>query len=803
MRFLLPLLIILAGTPALAQSGNERASGGRRAALIGFSGRITDATTGKPLPGASIYFADIRVGTTTDASGRYTFRNIVAGHHLIEVSHVGYNTIVEHIDFVSETQKDFALSAAVVENQGVTVTGVTNATNTRKSPIPVTLMRRSQLLQTPSTNIIDALTRQPGVSQVSTGPAISKPVIRGLGYNRVVVINDGIRQEGQQWGDEHGIEIDEQSVTRVEILKGPASLTYGSDALAGVVNFITNVPVAEGTLRGNIFSGYQTNNRQASIHGNIAGNFHGFNWNLYGSHRAASDYRNHRDERVLNSRFREANFGGYAGINKSWGYSHLIFSSFNQDAGIVEGERDDVTGRFLMFGGSPLERIATENDLEERKLITPYQNIRHYKLVSDNSFAVGNSRLKLNAGFQNNLRKELGNPEDPSEAELYFDLKTFNYNLQWVLPERSEWHTTIGASGMYQQNANKGEEAIIPEYDLFDIGGFVFTQKDFKQVTLTGGLRYDNRSITSHELMEDTDVKFASFKRSFSNFSGSAGISYAPADFLTVKANIARGFRAPTLSELASNGAHEGTNRYEYGDQDLGSEKSLQFDGGIEVDYDHLTFSLNAFHNRINDFIFYSRLESAFGGDSVLNVDGEDLQAFRYSQNDAKLSGLEMVIDVHPHPLDWLHFENTISFVRGRFDDAIDGSVNLPLIPAPRWISELRANFNTAGKSLRNLYFRFEADHNFVQNRPFFGYNTETSTPAYTLLNAGLGADITSQDQTVISIHLAAINITGHAYQNHLSRLKYAATNNVTGRQGVFNMGRNFSLKVNVPLRFK
>lgn len=767
------------------------------------SGKITDSKTGLPLPGASIYLADARIGTIADANGLYRFKNVPQGHHLVEVSHLGYTTVVEHIDLLKDLEKDFALIPTVIENIGVTVTGVTQATSVRNSPIPVTLIRKAHMLQIPASNIIDMLAKQPGISQISTGPAISKPVIRGLGYNRVVVINDGVRQEGQQWGDEHGIEIDELSVSRAEILKGPGSIVYGSDALAGVINLITNVPVSEGTVRGNIFTSLQTNNKLFGLNANVAGNKNGFNWNLYGSSKSAKDYENDFDEKVLNSRFNEKNFGGYIGFNKSWGFSHIVFSSFNQNLGIIEGDRDSASGAFLLFAGTPLERIATHQDFNERNVFAPYQKVTHHKIVSDNSFSFRKSRLKANVSFQNNIRKEFGNPENLSETELVFDLKTVNYNFQWMLPENNDWQVSIGATGMYQQNENKGEEAIIPEYNLFDIGGFVYTQRSWDKFTLSGGVRYDNRSLTSKELLEGTDVKFGAFEKSFSNFSGTAGISYKPAAFLTIKANAARGFRAPVLSELASNGAHEGSNRFEYGLQDLKSERSLQFDGGVEVDYEHFTFTLNAFYNRVNDFIFYRRLESFLGGDSIITINNEDLEAFQYNQDHAKLSGFEVVIDLHPHPLDWLHFENSISVVRGTFDNRVDGSINLPSIPAPRWISELRSNFNKGGKSFSNIYARFEADHTFKQNKPFFGFNTETATASYTLLNTGIGADVLSKSKSIFSIHFAVTNLTDKTYHSHLSRLKYADINNVSGRRGVFNMGRNFSVKLNVPLVFK
>lgn len=768
-----------------------------------FGGKITDAKTGEPLSGASIFFHDLKLGVYADYSGRYQFAEVPVGHHLIEISHVGYSSIIEHIDVEKNTEKDFALQPSILENQGVIVTGVSNATNIRKAPVPVTALRRAELLQSSATNIIDVLAKKPGVSQLGTGPGISKPVIRGLGYNRVLVVNEGVRQEGQQWGDEHGIEIDELSVNRAEILKGPASLMYGSDALAGVINLITNVPVSEGTIKGNILTNYQSNNNLYALNANIAGNKNGINWNVYGTLRAAGNYNNRYDGKVLNSSFNEKNAGGYIGINKKWGFSHLVFSTFNQNAGLVEGDRDDATGKYILYTGTPLERIATNEDLDEEKPFIPRQNIKHNKIAIDNSISLGGSRLKLNVGYQDNLRKEFGDPENENETELFFDLKTITYNVQLSLKEKKEWHITVGANGMYQNNENKGEEALIPDYNFFDIGGFVYAQRYFKKATLSGGFRYDNRSVNSKEMLDGTDVKFESFNKSFSNVSGSVGISYEPADFLTLKANLARGFRAPSLAELASNGAHEGTNRYEYGDRDLKSETSLQFDGGFDVNYEHFNVGLSAFYNKMNDFIFYRKLESVFGGDSLVNVDNKDLMAFRFDQFDAELAGLEMTVDIHPHPLDWLHFENSFSFVRGRFNEKVGGTDNLPLIPAARLSSELRANLKKTGKSLRNFYFKVELETNFQQNKPFFAYNTETATPGYTLLNSGIGTDIINKkEKTIFSVHFAGINLANAAYQNHLSRLKYTDVNMVTGRAGVFNMGRNFSLKVNIPLEF-
>ena len=794
------------GARAQSSSLNTAPPSGKNIVLnVSFTGKVTDAKTGEVLAGASVLFPDLKVGGTTNQQGVYKLQNIPSGKYLVEVSFTGYASIVESIELNGNTEKDFALSRSYAENEAVTITGVSVATSVKRTPVPVNILKKDEFMQGVSTNLIDALSKTPGVTQISTGPAISKPSIRGLGYNRVVVVNDGIRQEGQQWGDEHGIEIDEYNVTKAEILKGPASLMYGSDALAGVVNIISILPAPAGTIKGNVFGTYQTNNRQRGMHADIGGNHNGFIWGAYGSYKAAADYKNKYDGYVFNSKFNERDFGGYVGLNKQWGFSHLYVSNFDQRVGLVEGDRDDATGQFLKLvdnGGTEEEVIAAGKDFTSSNPFIPRQRIQHFKIASDNSFNVGKDRLTVLVGYQRNQRQEFGNVLDPGEKELYFDLGTVNYNVQYHFAEKNNWKTTIGVNGMQQSNQNKGVEALIPEYSLFDIGGFVYTQKRINQLTLSGGVRFDNRSIDSKELEDGGDVKFQGFTKNFSNVSGSAGLSYEVNKTLTLKFNVARGFRAPSIPELASNGAHEGTNRYEYGEQGLKSETSFQVDGGVEVNTEHVSLAANVFYNAVKNFIYYRKLQSANGGDSIL-VDGtNELLAFRFDQHNARLYGAEVNLDIHPHPLDWLHVENTFSIVRGTLSEEQDGSKNLPFIPAARLINDVKAEFAANGKVFRHVYIKAELDNTFAQNNPFTGYNTETKTPGYSLFNAGLGGDIVSKGKTLFSLYVAANNIGDVAYQNHLSRLKYTAVNNVTGRIGVYNMGRNFSIKLNVPLSF-
>jgi iron complex outermembrane recepter protein len=741
------------------------------------TGKVTDAKSGEPLQGASIVIADSRIGTTTNTEGFYTINNIAAGHTIVEVSYAGYQTIVDHVDITTSSQVDFQLNRSVREYEGVTVTGVAGATSIRKAPIPITRINKGELLMSPSTNIIDALSRQPGVSQLSTGPAVSKPVIRGLGYNRLVTINDGVRQEGQQWGDEHGIEIDENSVSRVEILKGPASLIYGSDAIAGVVNIITTSPVPNNTISGNVLTSYQTNNRQRSVFANIGGNNHGFNWNAWGDLTKADDYRNKYDGKVFNSGFNSQNAGGYIGYNGSWGFSHLIVSSFNQEVGVIEGERND------------------DGSFEEA---TPTQHINHTKIIADNIFSAGSGKIKLNIGWQENRRREYESADNTDAADLYFDLKTFNYHASYQFDDKNGWITSIGLTGMKQVNDNKGIETLIPEYNLFDIGGFLYSQKTINKATISGGIRYDNRSLKSRELVENSEVKFSGFDKNYSNVSGSLGISYSPANNLTLKLNVARGFRAPAVPELASNGAHEGTNRYEFGDPNLKSETTLQGDADIELSTEHVLFTFSAFYNHIENFIFYSRLNSSAGGDSLVNVDGEMIPAFKFSQHTTNLPGFEALIDIHPHPLDWLHWENSFSYVRGRFTEPVGETKNVPFIPAARWSSEIKTSLFSKAKNFKHTTFTVDAVNYFRQSDPFTSYETETATAGYTLFNAGFSTEVHSSKRKLFSIYILGNNLTDKAYQNHLSRLKYTDENPVTGRIGVFNMGRNFMIKLNV-----
>jgi iron complex outermembrane receptor protein len=786
------------------------------------SGIIKDVKNGQPLDAASVYIPDLKIGAVSNTSGEYLIRNVPSGTYLIEVSLIGYRSMAERIRIEGVSKFNFNLAPINYELNEVMVTGVATATKKRENPIPVSILNKNQLLQSASSNIIDAISILPGVSQITLGPSISKPVIRGLGYNRVVLINDGVRQEGQQWFDEFGIEIDENSVDRVEVFKGPASLRYGSDAMAGVINFLSPPTVADGTIKGNVLGNFQTNNGLIDGSLNIAGNNNGFTWDLLYTAILAHNYKNKYDGYVWNSGYSENNLKGIFGLNRKWGFSHLILSMFNLKLGIVEGARDEVTGKFethyLAIDGSDSLGIAPENQYKDyNNYPIIHQHVRHYKAVLDNSFVVGKGRLNIRMGLQFNHRQEANDITKGDIYNNYFFLRTSNYDVQYLLPEKNKWEVALGVNGMQQSSQDKGIVFVLPEYNLFDVGVFSIAKKSIDKLTITGGLRIDSRTLHGKALFVDSAgvrlntpdnnsvERFTDYNSNFTGVSGSIGMTYDFSKIFYGKINLARGFRAPTAAESGQNGIHDGTPFYEIGEHNLKPENSLQIDGTLGINSDDLDAELNIFNNKINNYIFPAKLGSVFGGDSIRedNVAGFSGPTFKYIAGDANLSGGELMIDIHPQNISWLNFESAFSMVRAIQLNQGDSTKYLPYTPADKWQSKLKFLARRLNGAFQNSYISFGVDHYFKQDKIYYQFGDETVTPGYTLINAGIGTEIHSKKGNVCSIYLVVNNLADVAYQSNMSRLKYTDPNNVTGRIGVYNMGRNFSFKLLIPINIK
>ncbi len=718
-------------------------------------GKVTDAVDGSPVVGASIYFPLLKQGTVTNAEGVYFLDQLPSVSATIQVSYVGHQTIVETIDLRVIRERDFVLHENNAMLKEVVVTGLTGNARADYSPAPVSVVAPRVLQGITSTNIIDAIARQPGVDQITTGAGISKPVIRGLGYNRIVTVNDGIRQEGQQWGDEHGIEVDPQTVHSVEILKGPASLMYGSDAVAGVLVLHEQPVMPQGQMAATLGGEYQTNNHLWDYTVNFAGNKGGIVWNARWSQKSVDEYKNKRDGKVWGSQFSERAFTGMLGLNRSWGYSHLKFSTYYIKPGLVEGERDENTNELL-----PSEA---------------YQKIYHHKAVLDNSFIIGDGSIKAVIGYQQNRRKEFEGEEEPG---LDFRLHTVNYDVHYT-STRDQWQWAAGISGMWQHSENMGTEFLIPSYRLFDIGAFASVTRNFEQLTLSGGVRFDHRHLHSYGLVDEDEERFEDFSRNFKGLTGSIGAIWRINSQWNARLNISHGFRAPNLSELGSNGEHEGTFRYEIGNHELSSENSWQFDLGVDYSSSILSAQVSFFANHVNNYIFLQRLDATNN-------------EYQYMSGDARLWGGEASVDFHP--IEPLHFENSFSYVNAVQLHQPSDSHYLPFTPAPRWISDLRYDIIRDGRLFNNTYLSIGLECYLRQSHVRTANDTETATPSYTLVHLSAGTDIKWHGRRVASIFLNANNLFDRAYQSHLSRLKYA------DGQGICNMGRNIGFKVLVPI---
>jgi iron complex outermembrane recepter protein len=832
MRFIIrPLLLLLFFCPAyklaLSQGNSVGIFNKHTISTTGsLSGKVSEKKTGSPLPSATVYISDLKIGAVADSNGHYFFKSLPSGTYLIEVRNVGFKTTTKNVVISGEVVENFELTDNEVEESVVVVTGLSKATQVKRSPVPIIAITHEYLIRNSSTNVIDAIAKIPGVNALTTGPNVSKPFIRGLGYNRILTLYDGVRQEGQQWGDEHGIEVDQYGVEKIEVIKGPASLSYGSDALAGVVNLIPYQPAPDGKIIGNVMGEFQSNNGMFGGSAMLAGTKNGFEWMGRVSHKTATNYQDKIDGRVYNTAFKETDASLSLGLHKKWGYSHVGVELYDDLQEIPDGSRDSASRKFTkqISEADTIRPIVSDDELRSYKITALHQHVQHYRFYSANNFTLGSGRLAVNAGYQRSVRREFSHPVLADIAGLYLQLNTFSYDIKYYFPEFEGWNVSAGVNGMFQTNdATHGTEFIIPSYHQFDIGPFALLKKTWGKLDIAGGLRYDSRSFNNDALytMPDpvtgfdtpvpgstvgADNPFSSHSYHFSGVSGSIGATYNFNEKLSLKANISRGFRAPNILEISANGVHPGTNIYQIGNPDFKPEFSVQEDLGFAYSSKYAVITVGIFNNTISNYIFNQRLSNSSGtGDSII-VAGN--QTYKFQQGKANLYGGELSIDIHP--VKSLHFENSVSVVYGRnkgIDPKLQSDSNryVPFIPPLHGTSELRYDFSFKKNHIVNGFIKVQAAYYAKQDRVYLTDNTETPTPGYTLFNAGLGAGFTNKKGSpVVNVSFFGNNLFDVAYQDHLSRLKYFEPypNDPRGHLGIYNMGRNFSIKFDVPLSF-
>jgi len=796
-------------------------------------GRVISADEGG-LGFVSVGVLNKTTGTRTNNDGYYELKNILPGSCTLVFSALGYQKqqLVAEIKANNATVLNVTLAKSESRLNEVIVTGVNRATEVRKNPVPVAVMTKKDMDRYVNNNIIDAIIKGvPGVSAVTTGPNVSKPFIRGLGYNRVLTLYDGIRQEGQQWGDEHGIEIDQYGIARAEVVKGPASLSYGSDALAGVINMIPYLPNFDNnTLKGDYTADYHSNNRLIGSSLGLAYKHNSWRFTARGTGKIAQNYTNSIDGRVYGTAYNELNLSAMARVDKSWGYSQLAATLFNNKQEIPDGSRDSLTRRFtrqvLDVGDDIKNRpIVPHNELNTYRLNPLYQHIQHYRLYSGNQFKIGEESINVLAGAQQSVRREYNHPTQPQQAGLYVVLNTLNYDLKYNLPELAGIETSIGVNGMYQANRSKNATDFpIPDYNLFDIGTFLFAKKTLGKVDISGGIRLDNRSIKWNNFFVannpqngfqkrvtgvdtiGTSLQFPAFSKRYQGISGSLGLTYNVSERLLLKANIARGYRAPNITEIGSNGLDPGAHIVYLGNRTFKPEFNIQQDLGIIAYLKDADISAELFNNNIYNYIYQARLNDANGQPVVIVPDNS---TYQYQQSKARLYGAELSVNFHPEKLKWFCWNNSLSYVEGlnKNQDLIGRVGNsakyLPFIPPLHGRSEFRINLQKVSGILQKPYVKLEADVYAAQNHFYALDDTETATPGYTLWNIGCGSAFKSKaGKTLFDVFLQVDNVLDKAYQSNLNRLKYFEyyRSSPNGASGIYNIGRNISIKMIVPL---
>lgn len=600
-------------------------------------------------------------------------------------------------------------------------------------------------------NLSDALSKVTGMSQITTGNSISKPVIRGLYGNRILILLSGARFDNQQWQDEHGLGLSQIGIEKIEVIKGPASLLYGSDALGGVINVIEEKPLKEGKkwdFGTSLFSNSMGSLTDMGYSKKRKSNW----WRMRVGAENHADYSDGKNQRVLNSR----NSGYYLkvgiGFDKAkWKQENAYNFSYNQY-------------------GFILEELSSFMDKDKRwnySMTGPHHIVFLNLVNSQNTFLLKKSILKINAGLQSNKRME---DEGSGQISLNMHLFSALQNLKWEKNLSQHIDFVFNQQFSFENNTNYGGRIIVPDANMLEANGAAYFKFYFSPIILEAGVGANAKNIHTFATapLNSPNEKIQPFSKNHGTANALLGLTYNPKDWLTIKANSATGYRAGNLAELSSNGIHEGVYRYELGNPNLKVEQNLNSDLSLEMDKSNWFVSLSGFYTKFQNYIYLAPTSEKF----------YSYQVFRYRQQNAILQGFELQSKLKPKfspPIEW---KESIAFTQGKLQDG----GNLPFIPACKIATSLRFQKRQKNKN-EKFYFEPEFLYVFAQNNPA---QFETRTPQYFLLNVYSGIILPTKSGTW-ELSCAVKNATNKAYADHLSRLK---------NFGILNQGINFIFNI-------
>ncbi len=761
------------------------------------SGQVRDYHN-RILTGANIYIFEEDKGTIADTDGKFQLHGLKPGKHLMHVSFIGYGHVEIPVHIHNrDTFVEVFLKETFLEIEDVSVVNDRLNDRKKKSPVLREVVDKSYMQENIGGSLMETLEKLPGVNSMKIGAGASKPVIRGLGLNRIVVAENGIKQEGQQWGLDHGLEIDQFSIDRLEVIKGPSSLQYGSDAIGGVVNIPEPIVPMKNSASGSVKLIGRTVNNLGGIAALAEGrNVHAFyrisgTFQTYGDYSVPADYVvyntfrlpvNHN--RLKNTAGRERNFSVTAGQIRPWGSTRLTASNVYQKTGFFPGAH-----------GIP-HVPSLYHDSSFRDIDLPYQEVNHLKVINNTRIKLGLNRLNIDIGYQKNHRSEFSRfhthypgaeaPEINPNLELDFELHTLSANAVFNSDLDSRTSYSTGIQTAFQENFIGGYSFLMPRYSKQNAGVYYMITHSLadKEWVISSGIRYDFGflDLRSFELpYVDVEERLRSIplRRNFSDFSGSAGITWNISQNHNLKFNAGKSFRMPTPMELAANGVHHGSFRHEKGDPDLDSEQSYQFDLSHGIQQKKFNYEAGLFYNYFTNFIFLS----PSGVWSSLPDGG---QIYRFRDAAARRTGID--VSVNYNLFKYTHLYVSGEYIRATELPAKDGNVTypVPFTPPPSVGASVKqyllTNNSFANDFWVQLYLKSVAKQNRVARN-------ELPTPGYQVFDILASANLQFGKQEV-NVRMQVNNIFNIKYLNHLSFYRLIE---------VPEPGRNFQLYIEFP----
>jgi iron complex outermembrane receptor protein len=682
---------------------------------------------GKPVPEASVGIVELRRGAITDEQGRFSLPALPFGHYHVTVQRLGYASLVQELDFGADSPPlELRLTESLLEVPGAQITASAKPTTVLESPQSTTTLGGRELRTSLQPSIGATIEQLPGLRSWSTGSGVGKPSIRGLRSDRVLIVADGQRLENQQWGDEHGPQVETGTVERVEVIRGPASVLYGSDALGGVVSLVAPaLPTAFGTgpsFHARPFAAYGSNGDRTELGATVDGGIEGFGWRGDVVWRDADDTDTPAGA-LFNSGLESITGGGAVG----W-----------------RGGRGSIDARYSHRG----ERVEFHEDPAEDPGATPYQRIDDD--LASIRFLVPSgpdSRVELRSGYERNFRREF-EAADAVDVALGLTSETWTPEVRWTHPSLGPLEGVAGVSYFAQTFTKSGEESLIPNSSVWNGAAFVFEQFDLGDWRWAAGLRYDHRELDAEE---DLDLAVEAQTRRWDAWTGNVGALYRVGEIAAVVVNAGRGFRAPSSFDLFSNGVHEGTVAYEVGDPTLQVEKSTNLDAAFRIQGASTRAEIGGFLHLIEDYI-HNRPTGTFDPASGFEI-------FQTVQGGARLHGFEAHAEWHPDPR--IHLVATVDRVIG---DNTDLDQPLPWIPPLRAIYGVRWEPGQTGV-LEDPYVGLRGESVAEQTRldPF-----DSPTAAYTLahVEAGFGLPLG------LDVDFGIRNVFDTEYRDFMSRYK-------------------------------